>query len=97
MFKEIIYVMQDNYAEIWFKWFYKNWEKFSPGDLLDNGLLPSQIAERFVNDNQNKLISLANKFDDNNEDALDQFMKLSESELHVMKYFLKLIQLKKFK
>ena len=89
--------MKDNSTEIWFKWFYKNWEKFSPGELLDNGLLPSQIAERFVNDNQNKLISLANKFDDNNEDALDQFMKLSESELHVMKYFLKLIQLKKIK
>ena len=66
-------------------------------ELIEKGLLPSQIAERFVNDNQNKLISLANKFDDNNEDALDQFMKLSESELHVMKYFLKLIQLKKFK
>ena len=89
--------MKDNSTEIWFKWFYKNWEKFSPGKLLEDGLLPSQIAERFVNENHENLIELANKFDDKNEDALEEFMKLSESELHIIKYFLKLIQLKNFK
>ena len=89
--------MIENSAEIWFKWFYKNWEKFSPGELIENGLLPSQIAERFVNINQDNLIELANKFDDKNEDALEEFMKLSESELHIIKYFLKLIQLREVK
>ena len=89
--------MKDNSAQIWFKWFYKNWEQFSPGELIENGLLPSQIAERFVNENQDNLITLANKFDDKNEDALEEFMKLSESELHIIKYFLKLIQLRKTK
>ncbi len=86
--------MKGSSIEIWFKWFYKNWEKFSPGKLIENGLLPSQIAERFVDDNQENLIALANKFDDKNEDALEEFMKLSESELHIIKYFLKLIQLR---
>ena len=89
--------MHDNSTEIWFKWFYKNWEKFSPGKLIENGLLPSQIAERFVNDNQEKLISIANRFDDKNRDALEEFMKLSESELHIIKYLLKLIHLRKIK
>jgi len=89
--------MKDSSTEIWFKWFYKNWEKFSPGELIENGLLPSQIAERFVNDNQENLISLAHEFDDNNEEALEEFMKLSESELHVIKYFLRLIQIRKIK
>ena len=89
--------MEDKLTEMWFKWFYKNWENFSPGDLLESGLLPSQIAERFVNDNQDNLIELANKFDWKNKDALEQFMKLSESELHIVKYFLKLIQLRKIK
>ena len=89
--------MNDNSSEIWFKWFYEKWEKFSPGELIENGLLPSQIAERFVNDNQEKLIALANKFDDKNEDALEEFMKLSESELHIIKYFLRLIQLRTIK
>ena len=89
--------MRENLTEIWFKWFYKNWEKFAPGELIEKGLLPSQIAERFVNDNHENLIVLANKFDDKNKDALEEFMKLSESELHVIKYFLKLIQLRKVK
>jgi len=89
--------MKDNAAEIWFKWFYNNWEKFSPGELIENGLLPSQIAERFVNENNDNLISLANKFDNKNEDALEEFMKLSESELLIIKYFLKLIQQREIK
>ena len=89
--------MKDNLTKIWFNWFYKNWEKFSPGQLIENGLMPSQIAERFVNEYQEDLIQLANKFDDKNEDALEEFMKLSESELHVIKYFLKLVQLRKIK
>ena len=89
--------MKDNLTKIWFKWFYKSWEKFSPGKLIENGLFPSQIAERFVNENQDNLIELANKFDDTNEDALEEFMKLSESELLVIKYFLKLVQIRKIK
>tara|TARA_Y100001933_G_C18677265_1_gene429479 strand:- start:243 stop:512 length:270 start_codon:yes stop_codon:yes gene_type:complete len=89
--------MNQNINDIWFKWFYENWEQYAPGDLLDMGLLPIQIAERFINDNQSYLDELANKFDDKNKDALDQYMKLSESELHIIKYFLKLIQLKNIK
>ena len=89
--------MKDNSIDIWFKWFYKTWEKFNPGELIENGLMPSQIAERFVNEHEENLIELANKFDDKNEDALEEFMKLSESELHVTKYFLKLVQLRKIK
>ena len=68
--------MKENITELWFSWFYKSWEKYAPGDLIENGLSPSQVAERFVDENHN------------------QFMKLSESELHILKYFLKLIKLK---
>ena len=89
--------MKDNSTKIWFEWFYKNWEKFSPGNLIESGLLPSQIAEIFVYKYQKNLIELANKFDDENEDALEEFMKLSESELLVTKYFLKLVQIRKIK
>ena len=89
--------MKENLSSKWFNWFYKNWEQFAPGELIDNGLYPSQIAERFVNDHQDNLIDLAKMFDDKNKEALEQFMKLSESELHITKYFLKLIQLKTVK
>ena len=89
--------MRKNITNLWFEWFYKNWKRFNPGNLIENNLTPSQIAENFVNDNENQLLEFSKKFDEINNDALVEFMKLSESELHIIKYFLKLIQLKKIK
>ena len=86
--------MKENITELWFSWFYKNWEEYAPGDLLESGLSPSQIAERFVNKNNDQFLELAKEFDVENYQALNEFMKLSESELHILKYFLKLIKLK---
>ena len=86
--------MKENFTDLWFSWFYKNWEEYAPGDLLESGLSPSQIAERFVNENHNEFIELSKKFDLENNKALNEFMKLSESELHILKYFLKLLKLK---
>ena len=86
--------MKENITELWFSWFYKNWEEYAPGDLLEKGLSPSQIAERFVNKNHDEFLELAKEFDVENYQALNEFMKLSESELHILKYFLKLIKLK---
>ena len=86
--------MKENITELWFSWFYKNWEEYAPGDLLESGLSPSQIAERFVNENHDEFLKLAKEFDVENYQALNEFMKLSESELHILKYFLKLIKLK---
>ena len=86
--------MKENITELWFSWFYKNWEEYAPGDLLESGLSPSQIAERFVNENHGKLLELTKQFDVENYQALNEFMKLSESELHILKYFLKLIKIK---
>ena len=85
--------MKENITELWFSWFYKNWEEYAPGDLLEKGLSPSQIAERFVNENHNEFLELAKEFDLENYQALNEFMKLSESELHILKYFLKIIKL----
>ena len=86
--------MRENITKLWFSWFYKNWEEYAPGDLLESGLSPSQIAERFVNENHDVFLELTKGFDLENYQALNEFMKLSESELHILKYFLKLIKLK---
>ena len=89
--------MQDNMNDVWFKWFYKKWEEFSPGNLIESGLNPSQIAERFVNFNQEDLLEIAKNFDIQNYDAFQEFIKLSESELHIFIYFSKLIKLRNTK
>ena len=75
--------MRENITKLWFSWFYKNWEEYAPGDLLESGLFPSQVAERFVNENHKEFLELAKEFDEENFQALDEFMKLSESELHI--------------
>jgi len=87
----------ENITELWFLWFYKNWEQYSPGDLLEKGILPAQIAERFVNDFQDDFLEFSKGFDDKNYCALEEFMKLSETELLIIKYFLKLVKFKNFK
>ena len=87
--------MKENITELWFTWFYKNWEEYAPGDLLESGLSPSQIAERFLNKHHDQFLEIAKEFDVENYQALNEFMKLSESELHILKYFLKLIKQKK--
>ena len=66
----------------------------APGNLIEKGLSPSQIAERFVNEIHIEFLEIAIEFDEDNYQALNEFMKLSESELHILKYFLKLIKLK---
>ena len=86
--------MEDNTAKYWFSWFYEKWEKNAPGELIEKGLTPSQIAERFVNENHDVFLELTKGFDLENYQALNEFMKLSESELHILKYFLKLLKLK---
>ena len=86
--------MEDNTAKYWFSWFYEKWEKNAPGELIEQGLTPSQIAERFVSENHDIFIQLSKKIDEKNYDALTEFMKLSESELHILKYFLKLVKMK---
>jgi hypothetical protein len=40
------------------------------------------------------LLNCQKKIDEKNYDALIEFMKLSESELHILKYFLKLVKMK---
>ena len=86
--------MEEDTTKLWFSWFYQKWEKYSPGDMIENGLTSSQIAERFVNENNHSFIELSKKVDEKNYDALIEFMKLSESELHILKYFLKLVKMK---
>ena len=50
--------MEDNTAKYWLQ---KKWEKNAPGKLIEKGLTPSQIAERFVNENHDSFIKLSKK------------------------------------
>lgn len=81
-------------SDDWFQWFYENWKNYSPGELIDKGLQPSQISERYIEANQLMLLEMAKDFNFDSFTALEEFMKLSESELLILKYFLRLVKLK---
>ena len=53
--------MEENTAKYWFSWFSEKWEKNAPGELIEQGLTPSQIAEPFVNENHDSFIKLSKK------------------------------------
>ena len=61
--------------------------------MIDKGLNSSFIAERFIEENQIEFLELSKNFNIDNYEALEQYMKLSESELYVLKYLLRLIKL----
>ena len=84
--------MDKDCTKYWFDWFYENWEAFSPGDLLETGLTSSQLADNFVSSNQKELVEIAKKANHLTLTNLEDFMKLSEGELLILKYFLKLIK-----
>ncbi len=81
-------------SDDWFQWFYENWKDYCPGELIDKGLQPSQISERYIEANQLMLLEMAKDFNFDSFIALEEFMKLSESELLILKYFLRLVKLK---
>ena len=87
--------MRNSINEVWFDWFYKEWEAYQPCDLLDKGINPSKIAESFIRENEDILLKLSEKIDYANSEAFKQFIDLSESELYILKYFLKLLKLKR--
>tara|TARA_B100000287_G_scaffold423624_1_gene467123 strand:+ start:421 stop:702 length:282 start_codon:yes stop_codon:yes gene_type:complete len=85
--------MNETNCQEWFNWFYKNWSNYCPGEMIDKGLNSSFIAERFIEENQIQFLELSKNFNIDNYEALEQYMKLSESELYVLKYLLRLIKL----
>ena len=68
--------MEDNTAKYWFSWFYEKWEKNAPGELIEKGLTPSQIAERFVNENHDSFIQLSKKIDEKVISKETEIMKI---------------------
>ena len=79
-------------SEYWFKWFFENWADFNPGDLIDKGLAPVVIAERFIQKYDNNIKVIAMNQNHQTKDALNDYKKLSECEILILDYFLRKIE-----
>ena len=74
-----------NKHEPWFKWLTKELNSYEPFEDFDSGKHPEDVAEDFISKNEIAISEVFDNFDEEDEDILKQFLKLTECELHVFK------------
>ena len=80
--------------EPWFKWL--NWElnSYEAFQDFDSGKQPLDVAEDFISSNSIAISEVFKNFDEEDKDTLDQFLKLTECEMHVFRILEKQIALR---
>jgi len=84
-----------NKNEPWFKWL--TWEpnSYEASQEFESGKNPQDVAEDFISRNSRAISEVFENFDEEDKDTLDQFLKLTECEMHVFKILEKQIELRK--
>ena len=74
-----------NEHEPWFKWLTRELNSFEAFQYFDSGQKPEDVAEDFIYNNRIAISEVFKNFDEEDKDTLDQFLKLTECELHVFR------------
>ena len=80
--------------EPWFKWLTRELNSYEAFQDFDSGKNPRDVAEDFVSSNRIAISEIFKNFDKEDKDTLDQFLKLTECEMHVFKILEKQIALR---
>jgi len=91
--KEIINKKQ-NKKEPWFKWLTRELNSFEAFQDFESGKNPRDVAEDFISSNSIAISEVFENFDEEDKDTLDQFLKLTECEMHVFRILEKQIELR---
>ena len=83
-----------NKNEPWFKWLTRELNSFEAFNNFDSGKNPKDVAEDFISSNSSVISEVFENFDEEDKDTLDQFLKLTECEMHVFKILEKQIMLR---
>ena len=83
-----------NEHEPWFKWLIIELNSYEAFQDFDSGKKPEDVAEDFISNNRIAISEVFENFDEEDKDTLDQFLKLTECELHVFKILKKEISLR---
>ena len=83
-----------NKNEPWFKWLTRELNSFEAFNNFDSGKNPKDVAEDFISSNNSVISEVFENFDEEDKDTLDQFLKLTECEMHVFKILEKQIRLR---
>ena len=74
-----------NKNEPWFKWLTRELNSYEAFQDFESGKNPQDVAEDFISRNSTAISEVFENFDEEDKDTLDQFLKLTECELHVFR------------
>ena len=83
-----------NKNEPWFKWLTRELNSYEAFHDFDLGKNPRDVAEDFISSNSNAISGVFENFDEEDNDTLNQFLKLTECEMHVFRILKKQIELR---
>ena len=81
-----------NKNEPWFKWLTRELNSYEGFQYLAAGKNPEDVAEDFISYNSIAISEVFENFDEEDKDTLDQFLKLTECEMHVFRILEKQIE-----
>ena len=80
--------------EPWFKWLTRELNSYDAFHDFAAGKNPEDVAEDFIVKNSNAITEVFENFDEEDKDILQQFLKLTECEMHVFRILEKQIALR---
>ena len=80
--------------EPWFKWLNRELNSYEAFHDFDAGKNPRDVAEDFISSNSIAISEVFKNFDEEDKDTLDQFLILTECEMHVFRILEKQIELR---
>ena len=83
-----------NKNEPWIKWLTRELNSYEAFQDFAAGKNPEVVAEDFISNNSVAIAEVFENFDDEDKDTLDQFLKLTECEMHVFRILEKQIGLR---
>ena len=83
-----------NKNEPWFKWLTQEFNSFEAFNDFDSGKNPEDVAEDFISSNSSAISKVFENFDEEDKDTLDQFLKLTECDMHVFRILEKQLKLR---
>ena len=83
-----------NINEPWFQWLTREINSYKAFQDFDSGKNPEDVAEDFISKNKIAISEVFENFDKEDKDTLDQFLKLTECEMHVFRILERQIELR---
>ena len=83
-----------NEHEPWFKWLTRELNSYEAFQDFDSGKNPEDVAENFFYSRRSAISEVFENFDEEDKETLDQFLKLTECEMHVFRILEKHIELR---